>query len=558
MRLVILRHRLLLVVVSFMVGMCLALVLGLRDISTIALLDAFNPSDQLMMSWQDLSRRNSVVVLLLIAGGVLGGVPTIVLLALNGFLVGNALSVFASSEMGIMRFLLSVGPHGVLEMSGLVCAGTVGLGIAAHLLDVFGVNLGPPSFRSLLCRGLTAGLLMLPAAWIEVNATPKVITLLWDAEVVGKAEILIRWCTIVAIQVLSIWMLFGVYNAIGESPGPGIVRILAIVLPLWSTVVAGICIVVYEYYFVAWRTANATWAALAFVMLCGLPSLLYGAARNYTAHSKDVGTGFWVHIPWMLLAVVYLLIGYGTAAALDVFLPNLHRPASILLCAMTTTSIMVLASPALSRQLLAETLPIDWSDQQYLDTATLLDQLRYSRDQVRLIRLRNGKLVNAIASGILPGSRQIILTTDLVACLLPRELAAVVAHEIGHHRRRHLQIGAMVLLLLTLLYAAGIAVLESLALGWGSLGWMVILLWMALFVLLAVPATLAFCFRFFESQADAHAARHGLAGELASALERISSANNRRQMNSRIARLLAFHPPRQKRIEQLRSYCSGK
>ena len=134
MRLAILRRRLLLVVVSFMVGMCLALTVGLRDISTITLLDAFNPSDQLMMSWQDLSRHNSVVVLLLIAGGVLGGVPTIVLLALNGFLVGNALSVFASSELGIMRFLLSVGPHGVLEMSGLVVGGTVGLGIAAHLL----------------------------------------------------------------------------------------------------------------------------------------------------------------------------------------------------------------------------------------------------------------------------------------------------------------------------------------------------------------------------------------------------------------------------------------
>lgn len=508
------------------------------------------------MSWQDLARRNSVVVLLLIAGGVLGGMPTIVLLALNGFLVGNALSALASSELGIMRFLLSAGPHGVLEMSGLVLAGAAGFGVAAHLLGVFGVNFRPPSFRSLLCQGLAAGLLMLPAAWIEVNATPKVVALLWDAEVVAKAEILVRWCTIFAIQALSIWVLFSVYSAIGESPSPGIVRILATVLPLWSTLVAGVCIVVYEYYFVEWRTAGATWTALAFVVLCGLPSLLYGAARNYTARSKDVGTGFRVHVPWMLLAAAYLLIGYGTAAVLDVLLPNMHRLASILLCAMTTTLVVILTGPVLVRRLLAETVPIDWSDRQYLDTATLLDQLRCSRDQVRLIRMRSGKLVNAMASGILPGSRQIILTTDLVACLMPRELAAVVAHEVGHHRRRHLQVGAMLLLLLTLLYAVGIAVLESLAstLGLGPLGGMVVLLWMSTFVLLAIPALLAACFRSFEWQADAYAARHGLAGELASALERIGSSETERRINSRIARLLAFHPPRQNRIEQLRSY----
>lgn len=557
-----LRDRWLLSAMSFVAGVCLALLAGLREIDATTLPDTLGPSGQLMASWQDAAGRNSLVALLLIAGGVLGGLPTVAMLALNGYVAGSALSAFASSEGGMTRFVVATGPHGILEACGMFLAGAVGLGIAARIFGRFDANLKPPSYRSLLIQGLVAGLLIALAAWIEVHATPKAIALLWHAEGAAHAEVLSRWCAIIAIQGMSMWILFRVYNAIDKSPTRSMARTTAVLTPLWSTLVGGMCIVVYEYYVAAWRTANATWTATAFVMLCCLPSASYGAARYYRTQSADVDRGLWVHAPWLLLATTYLLVGYGAAAILEVHLSDMSRPARLVLSAMAASLAAALLGPALVRLLLAKTLPIDWSDGQYLDTAVLLDRLCYSRNRVRLMEARNGKLINAMASGILPGSSRIMVTTDLVAFLNARELAAVVAHEVGHHRCKHLHVGAVLLLLLACLCAVGIAALESVvsisALDLGPLGGMVVVLWMSAFVLLAMPAVAASCFRFFERQADVYAARQGFAGELASSLEKIGSRGVERRDRSRLGRMLAFHPPWQSRVEQLRSWRPGE
>lgn len=345
------------------------------------------------------------------------------------------------------------------------------------------------------------------------------------------------------------WTLFRVYNAIDKSSTPSMARIAAVLTPLWSTLVGGMCIVVYENYVAAWRTADATWTATAFVLLCCLPSVFYGAARYYRSQSAGVGRGLWVHAPWMLLATMYLLIGFGAAAMAETYLSDMSRSARLILSVMATGFVAVLLGPALVRRLLARTLPIDWSDRQYLDTAILLDRLCYSRERVRLMEARNGKLVNAMASGIVPGSNRITLTTDLVAFLSAREVAAVVAHEVGHHRCKHLQIGAALLLLLACLYAVSLSALDL-----GLLGGMIVLLWTSAFVLLAMPAVVASCFRFFERQADLYAARQGFAGELASSLEKIGSRGVKRRDRSRLGRVLAFHPPWQSRVERLRSW----
>ena len=561
-RIATLRHRLLLSVTPFTGGVCIALIAGLRDISAVALPDTFDPTGQMMFSWEDIASRNSMVALLLVVGGVLAGLPTLAILVLNGYIIGSALSAFASSEVGIIRFIIAIGPHGAMELGGLFLAGAVGIGIAAHLFETVGVNLRPPSIRSLLCQGVVAGLLILPAAWLEVNATPKVIALLWHAEVVVKAEVLSRWCVIFMIQGMSAWILFRVYNAIDKSSARSMARIMVPLLPLWSTLVGGMCVVVYEYYVVAWRTANATWTTVAFVILCCLPSLLYGAARHYRTQTTSVGRGLWIHVPWLLLATMYLLVGYGVATVLDAYLSDMRKSARLLLSVMGTSFIAVLIGPALIQRLLTKALPINWSDRQYTDTVTLLDRLCYSHDRVRLIQARSGKLTNAAVRGIVPGSSRIILTTDLVASLNARELAAVVAHEVGHHHYKHLQVGAVLLLLLACLYAVGITILESIVsasvLGLGPLGGMVVLLWMSAFVLLVMPGILASCSRFFERQADAYAARQGFARELASALERIGDQGVERQDRSRLGRVLAFHPPWQRRVEQLRSYNPGK
>ena len=57
-----------------------------------------------------------------------------------------------------------------------------------------------------------------------------------------------------------------------------------------------------------------------------------------------------------------------------------------------------------------------------------------------LILWRTGRqMANAAIVGLFPGSRLVLLSDALLLRLGPRELAAVLAHEIGHAKRRHVQ-----------------------------------------------------------------------------------------------------------------------
>lgn len=49
----------------------------------------------------------------------------------------------------------------------------------------------------------------------------------------------------------------------------------------------------------------------------------------------------------------------------------------------------------------------------------------------------SGGAANALATGVWPGLRLVLLSETLVACLDPREVVAVFGHELGHLRHRH-------------------------------------------------------------------------------------------------------------------------
>lgn len=54
-----------------------------------------------------------------------------------------------------------------------------------------------------------------------------------------------------------------------------------------------------------------------------------------------------------------------------------------------------------------------------------------------LVWRTGGSIANAAVVGFMPWGRLVLFTDDLLATLRPRELVAVVGHEIGHARRRH-------------------------------------------------------------------------------------------------------------------------
>ena len=98
-----------------MIGLSLALLMSVGSAEGISGLLELEP-----VNWLDIALRNGGVALLLVAGGLLAALPTVGILAGNGFLVGSSLGVFLASDGGFARFLLLTVPHGVVELPALI------------------------------------------------------------------------------------------------------------------------------------------------------------------------------------------------------------------------------------------------------------------------------------------------------------------------------------------------------------------------------------------------------------------------------------------------------
>jgi STE24 endopeptidase len=136
---------------------------------------------------------------------------------------------------------------------------------------------------------------------------------------------------------------------------------------------------------------------------------------------------------------------------------------------------------------------------------------------------------------VLPGLRCVYVTERLLDSLPPREAAAIVTHEVGHHRRRHvpLRLGAVGAFVLPWLGATALSVPGAFLAG----------------LVLLVPATLAIfrLVRWTEYDADAYAARLTGADALAGALRRLGG---RGLLDGR-GGPLALHPPLEARVARL-------
>lgn len=129
-----------------------------------------------------------------------------------------------------------------------------------------------------------------------------------------------------------------------------------------------------------------------------------------------------------------------------------------------------------------------------------------------------GRFANALVTGVLPRLRYVFFTRPLLDRLREEELDAVLAHELGHARHRHLvwylvfAVGLM-LLVFGLSQVIGDGAGEAIALGFGPVAgfWSFIMLYAS---------------KRFETQADLHSLRVvGSAAPLASALLKVSALN---------------------------------
>lgn len=176
---------------------------------------------------------------------------------------------------------------------------------------------------------------------------------------------------------------------------------------------------------------------------------------------------------------------------------------------------------------------------QLLDTRTPVPHEQHVVDAADGLAVRvvdAGPHANAMAAGVLPGLRVVFVTDALVARLPRDECAAVVAHEVGHHRRGHVPLR---------LVAAGAVVLPWLGVtaaeipGAFEVG--------AVAAVLCVPV-LFWLMRWTEHDADAYAARATDADALVRGLSRLTVDTTR----GPVGRLLALHPTLSERADRVR------
>lgn len=169
----------------------------------------------------------------------------------------------------------------------------------------------------------------------------------------------------------------------------------------------------------------------------------------------------------------------------------------------------------------------------------------------RTMATRGQKAANAMQVGTLPGLRYVIVTDYLSDHLDPDQLAAVVAHELGHARRHHLVRKVAVTfgtwavaeaLLVGLGHAAGASAVVKVL-----IPVLAVLIPVSMIVMQGIVGVR------FERKADDIAARCVGRGELAGALRCLGELNDTKHDTGRGWSILTQHPGLQERLDRLES-----
>jgi STE24 endopeptidase len=174
----------------------------------------------------------------------------------------------------------------------------------------------------------------------------------------------------------------------------------------------------------------------------------------------------------------------------------------------------------------------------------------------RIMKTRNQKAANAMQVGTLPGLRYVVVTDYLADHLEPDQLAAVVAHELGHARCHH------VLRKLLITFGAW-AVAEGVLIGVGdAVGASHVVHALVAPLVLLVPASILLSQGLlgirFEKDADDIAAKYVGRRQLAAALRCLGELNHTKRDTGRAWSILTQHPGLQERLERLGQPDSGR
>ncbi|MBS3807172.1 MAG: M48 family metallopeptidase, partial [Bacteroidales bacterium] len=169
---------------------------------------------------------------------------------------------------------------------------------------------------------------------------------------------------------------------------------------------------------------------------------------------------------------------------------------------------------------------------------------------------------NAFFSG-LGRKKRIVLFDTLIDELGVREIQAVLAHEMGHYRKRHTLVNLILSILQTgiTLYVLSLLVNSpalSRALGVSEPSFHIALITFSLLyspISMVLGIVMNFVSRRFEYQADAFAQHYGLSDDLINGLKKLSVKNlSNLTPHPAYVRVHYSHPPLLERIEHLRAH----
>jgi STE24 endopeptidase len=149
--------------------------------------------------------------------------------------------------------------------------------------------------------------------------------------------------------------------------------------------------------------------------------------------------------------------------------------------------------------------------------------------RVRVVETPRSPVANALAAGALPGYRYVFVTEALFETLDDGAVAAVVAHEAGHHRRAHVAVRFV---------AVGAALAPLFLAASGVLGGLAVPAVASVGLLLAAGPVV----RWTEFDADAYAARHTTPAAMDRALATLAARGLLATERGRLAGAFALHP----------------
>lgn len=126
-------------------------------------------------TWSTFAKNNLFVVLVLVSGTVLLGLPTFVTTILNGVLLGIIVADVSAQGVGLVGLVLLLLPHGIMEIPALLLAASVGVSVPWELVSYFRGErdqiLRVNELAAYIQIIALAVLLVLLAAWGEANVT---------------------------------------------------------------------------------------------------------------------------------------------------------------------------------------------------------------------------------------------------------------------------------------------------------------------------------------------------------------------------------------------------